>query len=43
MDEPRLYALTRHRTHGRRELALIVRDPGLSLYTLTFERCVADD
>lgn len=43
VDEPRLYALTRHRTHGRRELALIVRDPGLSLYTLTFERCVADD
>jgi hypothetical protein len=38
VGEPRLYALTRHAQHGRRELSLICHDPGLSLYTLTFER-----
>lgn len=43
VDAPRLYALTRHPEHGRRELALICYDPGLSLYTFTFERCVVDD
>jgi thiol-disulfide isomerase/thioredoxin len=43
VDRPRLYALTRYPTHARRELTLICREPGLSLYTFTFERCVAGD
>jgi thiol-disulfide isomerase/thioredoxin len=43
VDRPRLYALTQHRAHGRHELTLICRQPGLSLYTFTFARCVVDD
>lgn len=42
VDSPRLYALTRYPDHGRRELALVCHEPGLSLYTFTFERCVID-
>lgn len=43
VDSPRLYALTRYGDHGRHELTLVCHDPGLSLYTFTFERCVIHD
>jgi thiol-disulfide isomerase/thioredoxin len=43
VDCPRLYTLTRYPDHTRRELTLVLGEPGLSLYTFTFERCVVDD
>ncbi len=41
VERPRLYALVRNPEFGYHELELIFHTPGLALYTLTFETCIA--
>ena len=43
VTRPRLYRLTRHGNFGEHQVELILRTPGVALYTFTFLSCVAPD
>ena len=43
VTRPRLYSLTRHSAFEEHQVELILRTPGVAIYTFTFVSCVAPE